>query len=111
MLDLGTSFLASIARDPKVIAVVDGDIRLTYEDWYARISAVVAGFDQLGLAPGDHLVTALQNRWEAATLHWPGSSSAGSSRPSIGAPRPTRSIIRWRTRAPKPTGSRRAPPP
>ena len=35
-----------------------------------KISAVVAGFDALGLKPGDHLVTVLQNRWEAATLHW-----------------------------------------
>ena len=25
---------------------------------------------RLGLKPGDHLVTVLQNRWEAATLHW-----------------------------------------
>ena len=24
----------------------------------------------LGLKPGDHLVTVLQNRWEAATIHW-----------------------------------------
>jgi 2-furoate---CoA ligase len=70
MLDLGRSFLASVSRDPKAIAIVDGDIRLSYRDWYARISAVVAGFDQLGLAAGDHLVTFLQNRWEAATLHW-----------------------------------------
>ena len=70
MLDLGTSFIASVARDPKAIAVVDGDVRLTYADWCAAISAVVVGFDQLGLVPGHHLVTALQNRWEAATLHW-----------------------------------------
>jgi 2-furoate---CoA ligase len=70
MLDLGTSFLASVSRDPNAVAVVDGDIRLTYQEWYAKISAVVAGFDQLRLFPGDHLVTVLQNRWEAATLHW-----------------------------------------
>ena len=70
MLDLGTSFLASVSRDPKAVAVVDGDVRLTYQDWYARISALVAAFDRLQLAPGDHLVTVLQNRWEAATLHW-----------------------------------------
>ena len=25
---------------------------------------------RLGLEPGDHLVTVLPNRWEAATLHW-----------------------------------------
>jgi 2-furoate---CoA ligase len=70
MLDLGTSFVASVSRDPKALAVVDGEVRLTYEAWYAKISAVVVGFDRLGLKPGDHLVTLLQNRWEAATLHW-----------------------------------------
>src|SRR2546421_647837 len=70
MFDLGTSFLASVARDPSALAIVDGAVRLSYKDWYARISSVVAGFDSLGLKPGDHLVTVLQNRWEAATIHW-----------------------------------------
>src|SRR5207248_8248913 len=64
MLDLATSFVASVARDPKALAVVDGDVRLSYEAWYRTISAVVAGFDELGLKPGDHLVTALQNSWQ-----------------------------------------------
>ncbi|MBS0529315.1 MAG: AMP-binding protein [Proteobacteria bacterium] len=31
---------------------------------------MVAAFDASGLRAGDHLVTVLQNRWEAATLHW-----------------------------------------
>ena len=70
MLDLGLSFLASVARDPQALAIVDGEVRLTYAQWYRRISALVAGFDAIGLKAGDHLVTALQNRWEAATLHW-----------------------------------------
>ncbi len=70
MLDLGLSFLASVARDPDALAIVDGDVRLTYAQWYRHISALVTGFDAIGLKPGDHLVTALQNRWEAATLHW-----------------------------------------
>lgn len=70
MLDLGTSFLASVERDPEAIAVVDGDLRLTYRQWLARISALVGAFDRLGLRPGDHIVSVLQNRWEAATLHW-----------------------------------------
>ena len=70
MLDLGLSFLASVARDPDALAIVDGDVRLTYAQWYRRISALVAGFDAIGLKPGDHLVTALTNRWEAASLHW-----------------------------------------
>jgi 2-furoate---CoA ligase len=70
MLDLGSSFLASVARDPNALAIVDADVRLTYAQWYRRISALVAGLDSLGLKSGDHLVTVLQNRWEAATLHW-----------------------------------------
>jgi 2-furoate---CoA ligase len=70
MLDLGTSFLASVARDPDALAIVDGDVRLTYSAWYERISALVAGFDALGLEVGDHLLTVLQNRWQAATIHW-----------------------------------------
>ena len=70
MLDLGLSFLGSVARDPNALAIVDGDVRLTYAQWYRRISSLIAGFDALGLKAGDHLVTALQNRWEAATLHW-----------------------------------------
>jgi len=70
MLDLGTSFLASVARDPQAPAIVDGEVRLTYAHWYRRISALVAGFDAIGLKAGDHLVTAVANRWEAASLHW-----------------------------------------
>ena len=70
MLDLGLSFISSVARDPNALAIVDGELRLTYAQWYRRISALVTGLDSLGLAPGDHIVTALQNRWEAATLHW-----------------------------------------
>ena len=70
MLDLGLSFIASVARDPDALALVDGELRLTYAQWYRSISGVVAGLDALGLKPGDHIVTALQNRHEAATLHW-----------------------------------------
>ncbi|MEA2983476.1 MAG: 2-furoate---CoA ligase [Alphaproteobacteria bacterium] len=70
MLDLGTSFLASVARDPNALAIVDGDVRFIYAEWYRRISAVVAGFDRLGLKAGDHLVTVLPNTWQAATIHW-----------------------------------------
>lgn len=70
MLDLGTSFVASVTRDPDAVAIVDGSLRLTYREWYSRISSLVAAFDRIGLKPGDHLMTALQNRWEAATVHW-----------------------------------------
>src|SRR6202162_6098333 len=70
MLDLGASFVASVARDPNALAIVDNGIRLTYAQWYARISSLVAWFDRIGLKPGDHLITMLQNCEAAATLHW-----------------------------------------
>ena len=70
MLDLGTSFVASVARDPDALAIVDDGIRLSYTQWYARISSLVASFDRIGLKPGDHLATMLQNCEAAATLHW-----------------------------------------
>jgi 2-furoate---CoA ligase len=70
MLDLGTSFVASVARDPRALAVVDDGVRLTYAEWYRRISSVVAALDHIGLKAGDHIVTVLQNCEAAATLHW-----------------------------------------
>jgi 2-furoate---CoA ligase len=70
MLDLGTSFVASVARDPHALAIVDEGVRLSYAQWYRRISSLVASFDRIGLKPGDHVVTVLQNCEAAATLHW-----------------------------------------
>ncbi|HZR73505.1 AMP-binding protein [Bradyrhizobium sp.] len=70
MLDLGTSFVASVARDPDTLAVVHDDVRLTYAQWYRRVSSVVASLDRIGLKGGDHIVTVLQNCEAAATLHW-----------------------------------------
>lgn len=70
MLDLGTSFLASVARDPNALAIVDGSVRLTYAQWIARVSSITTGLRELGVQHGDHLISVLQNRWETATLHW-----------------------------------------
>ena len=70
MYDLGRAFAASLERDADSLAVVDGTVRLTYGEWDRRIRAVAGGLEALGLKKGDHLVTVLQNRWEAATLHW-----------------------------------------
>ena len=67
MLDLGTSFLASVSRDPHAVAVVDGETRLTYATWFRQISALVDSLQRFGLRKGDHLVSLLQNRAEAAT--------------------------------------------
>ncbi|SAK81047.1 feruloyl-CoA synthetase [Caballeronia hypogeia] len=70
MLDLGRTFLQSVERNPNALAIVDGDVELTYSQWYARIGRVAAGLRSLGLERGDRLIVVLQNRWEMATLHW-----------------------------------------
>lgn len=70
MLDLGSSFLASVERCPSHLAIVDGDIRRSYEEWLSEILSLVTGLNRLGVAKGDRIVTVLQNRYEAATLHW-----------------------------------------
>jgi 2-furoate---CoA ligase len=70
MLDLGRTFLQSVERSPNTLALVDGDVRLTYAQWHKIILDVVGGLHELGLVRGDRLLVVLQNRWEMATLHW-----------------------------------------
>ena len=70
MLDLGRTLLYVAEREPAATAIVDGDTTLTYDQWLERTLRTVAGLDALGLRRGDHLVTILQNRLDAATLHW-----------------------------------------
>ena len=70
MFDLGTSFVASVERDPDALAIVDGSVRLTYREWLDRISTLAGILQAHGVARGDHVVSILQNSWQAATLHW-----------------------------------------
>jgi 2-furoate---CoA ligase len=70
MFDLGRSFIASVERSPDALAIVDGDRRLTYAQWYAEVCRVVDGLAALGLSKGDHFAAVLQNRLALATLHW-----------------------------------------
>lgn len=70
MLDLGRTFIAAVERSPSELAVIDSDLKLTYEQWFDRIACMAGGLHELGLKRGDHLITVLQNRWQMATLHW-----------------------------------------
>jgi 2-furoate---CoA ligase len=70
MLDLGRTFLQSVERNPKALAIIDGDKRFSYAQWYDIIQRTAAGLQDIGIARGDHLLVVLQNRFEMATLHW-----------------------------------------
>lgn len=70
MLDLGRTLVASVARTPRATAIVDGDIRFDYAQWYAHVSALVVGLAEMGLRRGDRLLSAMQNSHGAAGMHW-----------------------------------------
>ncbi|WP_250537357.1 AMP-binding protein [Caballeronia sp. AZ10_KS36] len=72
MLDLGRTFMQSVERSPNALALVDGDLQLTYAAWHRVILNVADGLRALGVRRGDRLLVVLQNRWEMATLHWAG---------------------------------------
>ena len=67
MLDLGSTFLQSVERSPRAIAIIDGTLRLGYAEWYERISGVVAGLGALGIGRNDHVVAVLPNGWLLAS--------------------------------------------
>jgi 2-furoate---CoA ligase len=69
-MDLGTAFAVSVLRQPRAEAIVDGERRSTYAQWYGEIRAVAGALREMGLAPGDHLVVVMRNRHEMATLYW-----------------------------------------
>jgi 2-furoate---CoA ligase len=69
-MDLGSAFAVSVRRQPAAIAVVEGERRLTYTEWYRDIKAVAGALRQIGLAAGDHLAVIMRNRYEMATLYW-----------------------------------------
>jgi 2-furoate---CoA ligase len=70
MLDLGRTFLQSVDRAPGEVALVDGALRLEWAQWARAVGGVQRGLAALGCRRGDHVLSVLQNRHEAATLHW-----------------------------------------
>ncbi|HBP28109.1 MAG: AMP-binding protein [Advenella sp.] len=70
MLDLGSTFIQSVERNPNALALVAEGKRLTYAQWFETIKAVAGGLEKQGLGHGDHLLVVMQNRWEMATVHW-----------------------------------------
>lgn len=70
MLDLGRTFLQAVERQPNKLAIVDGNRRHTYAEWALLIGALQQYFNKQGLKRGDRILTVLQNRYEAATIHW-----------------------------------------
>ena len=60
----------SADRTPDRLAVVDGDVRLTYAELARRVTAVAAGLRGLGVRRGDVVSLQLPNWWEATVVHF-----------------------------------------
>lgn len=69
-MNLGTLLARAVERDPRALAIVDGDRRRDFSRWYGEIRAVAGGLRGRGVGPGDRLLAVLANRHETATLYW-----------------------------------------
>lgn len=65
---LGDLLAEAAARTPDVVALVDGEVRLTFAELLARADAAATRMVRLGIAPGDRIVVQLPNGWEFVVL-------------------------------------------
>jgi 2-furoate---CoA ligase len=69
-MTLARALDVSMSRTPDAVAIVDGDRRLTYGVWGARVHRVARALALRGVGAGDHVVLSLKNREEHATMYW-----------------------------------------
>src|SRR5690349_18586907 len=56
-------------RTPDAVALIDGDLRLTYAELVDRADAAASRLvDEVGLRPGDRLIVQLPNTWQFVVL-------------------------------------------
>ncbi|WP_285251164.1 AMP-binding protein [Pseudarthrobacter sp. fls2-241-R2A-168] len=65
---LGAYILDTADRLPDKVAVVDGDVRLTYAELADRMDAAAERLLQLGLRPDDRIMVQLPNGWQFTVL-------------------------------------------
>ena len=63
MFDLGTSFIASVRRDPSSIAISYKEKSLSYADWFKKISSLSGSLLKLGMKKGDKIAFGGKNYW------------------------------------------------
>ena len=59
---------AVAAERPEHVAIVEGDLRLTYAELLERIDAARRGLQALGVGRGDYVTVQLPNWWELAVV-------------------------------------------
>ena len=67
-VSLGDRFAESAVQAPDSVAVVDGEVRLTYAELAERVDAAAVRLLRLGLRPDDRLLVQLPGCWEFVAL-------------------------------------------
>jgi len=65
---LGSHLWEQADRTPARLALVDGEVRLTYADVVSRADAAATRLSRLGLRVGDRILVQLPNGWEFVVL-------------------------------------------
>jgi 2-furoate---CoA ligase len=69
-VNLALSLAYAAERRPEREAVVDGEVRLTYDALRMRAARLASGLESLGLKRGERLAAVLMNRHETIELYW-----------------------------------------
>ena len=69
-MNLALSLAYAAERHPECEALVDGQVRLTYDALREHAARLAGALESLGLARGDRLAAVLTNRHETVELYW-----------------------------------------
>src|SRR5436853_713502 len=69
-MHLAERFGSAVKRFPGATAVVDDQVRWSYQDLYEEVSTVAANVQQSGVKQGDHVLVVLKNHRENLVIYW-----------------------------------------
>src|SRR6184192_3063723 len=69
-MHLAQYFVQAVKRFPEATAVVDDQVRWSYQDLYEEVSTVAANVQQSGVKQGDHVLVVLKNSRENLVIYW-----------------------------------------
>jgi 2-furoate---CoA ligase len=69
-MQLATYLRNAVRRFPTALALVDEQVRWTYQQLYNECVTVAAHLQHMGLHTGDHVLVILKNRRENVVLYW-----------------------------------------
>lgn len=69
-MDIATIFMRSVERYPQHTALVYGDRRWTYREWYARVRRFAQALSDLGVRPGDRVAFYVSTSENSASTYF-----------------------------------------